>query len=96
MDSIRRELAGEAATPLRMLVEHIALCWLHVHIVELTVAQLKCSLAVAEYQQKRLDRAHKRHQQAIKALAQVRKMALPAPPVLMVGSVSGPANVGGH
>jgi hypothetical protein len=43
-----------------------------------------------------LDRAHKRHLQAIKALAQVRKMALPAPPVLMMGNVSSLVNVCGH
>jgi hypothetical protein len=81
-----------------MLIERIALCWLHVHIVETEVAQRSgtMTLTVGDYQQKRLDRAHKRHLQAIKALAQVRKMALPAPPVLMLGSASGPINVGGH
>lgn len=99
MQHIRRDLGGDNPTPLeRMLIERIAVCWLHVHIVEMTVAQRSATmtLPVAEYQQKRLDKAHKRHLSAIKALAQVRRMALPAPPVLMVGSVTGPVNVGGH
>ena len=98
-ETMRLELAGPNPTPLEeMLVERVALCWFHVHLCEVTLAQrqTEMTLAVAEYQQKRLDRAHKRHLSAIKALAQVRKMALPAPPVLVVGQVTGPVNVGGH
>jgi hypothetical protein len=79
-----------------MLIERIALCWLHVHVVETRLAQFEGFLATREYWQRRLDRAHKRHLSAIKALVQVRKMALPAPSVLMVGYVIGPVNVGGH
>lgn len=82
MDALRRELGGDSPTPLeQMLVERVVLCWLHVHIVELTVAARSgtMTLPVAEYQQKRLDRAHKRHLSAMKALAQVRRLQIPAP-----------------
>ena len=77
---MREELAGDNPTPLeKLLAERIALCWLHLNICEITLAQKghDMTLTVAAYQQKRLDRAHKRYLSAIKALAQVRKLQLP-------------------
>ncbi len=78
---MRAELAGDNPTPLeKLLAERIALCWLHLNICEITLAQRggDMTLTVADYHQKRLDRAHKRYLGAIKALAQVRRLQLPA------------------
>lgn len=80
LKTMRREMAGENPTALEsLLAERIALCWFHVHLCEVTLAQHgeKMSLNVAAYQQKRLDGAHKRYLSAIKTLAEVRKMQLP-------------------
>ncbi len=80
LKEMRAELAGPNPTPLEtLLVERIALCWFHVHLCEITLAQRHAdmSLTVAEYQQKRLDKAHKRYLASIKTLAQVRKLQLP-------------------
>jgi hypothetical protein len=80
LQEMRAELAGPHPTPLEtLLVERIALCWFHVHLCEITLAQRHAdmSLTVAEYQQKRLDKAHKRYLASIKTLAQVRKLQLP-------------------
>jgi len=77
---MRRELAGDNPTPLeKLLAQRIALCWLHVHLCEINLAQKgrEYSIAQATYHQKRLDSAHKRYLGAIKALAQVRKLQLP-------------------
>jgi hypothetical protein len=78
---MRRELAGDNPTPLeKLLAQRIALCWFHVNLCELSLAQKgrEYSIAQATYHQKRLDSAHKRYLGAIKALAQVRKLQLPA------------------
>jgi hypothetical protein len=80
LKEMRAELAGPNPTPLEtLLVERIALCWFHVHLCELTLAQRHAdmTLTVAEYQQKRMDKAHKRYLASIKTLAQVRKLQLP-------------------
>jgi len=77
---MRRELAGDNPTPLeKLLAQRIALCWFHVNLCELSLAQNggEYSIAQATYHQKRLDSAHKRYLGAIKALAQVRKLQLP-------------------
>ena len=98
---LRAEVAGDNPTPLEtLLAERIALCWLHVNLCETTLAQRggDMTLAVAEYHQKRLDRAHKRYLGAIKALAQVRRLQLPAIQMniggkqVNVGTLNGAAN----
>jgi hypothetical protein len=78
---MRRELAGDNPTPLeKLLAQRIALCWFHVNLCEMSLAQKgrEYSIAQATYHQKRLDSAHKRYLSAIKALAQVRKLQLPS------------------
>jgi len=75
---LREDLSGGDPSPLeRLLVERIISCYLHVNYAESeysgTVGR-GARLEVAEYMQKRLDRANKRYLQALKALAQVRKM----------------------
>ncbi len=77
---MRRELAGVNPPPLeKLLAQRIALCWLHVHLCEINLAQKgrEYSIEQATYHQKRLDSAHKRYLGAIKALAHVRKLQLP-------------------
>jgi hypothetical protein len=80
LESLRRELAGPNPTPLeRLLVERIVSCWLHLHNLELIYASKdSVSLELGNYFQKNIDRAQKRYLAAIKALAVVRRLALPA------------------
>jgi hypothetical protein len=80
LELMRAELAGPDPTPLeRLLVERVVACWLQVQDADVRYAQGQkdCTLALGEYQQRRVDRAHKRYLSAIKALALVRKLALP-------------------
>lgn len=80
VDDMRAELAGPDAGPLeRQLVERIITCWLAVHVAELK-ASVYTTLAPdkADYWDRRIDSAHKRHLSAVKALATIRKLALPA------------------
>lgn len=77
---LRRELDGENPTALeKLLVDRIALCWLHLHLCEVVAAQKgqDCTMAQGIYYQKILDGANKRYLASIKALAQVRKLQLP-------------------
>ena len=73
-------IAGPRATIIeRMLAEQIAICWLHVRHIEIKYAHLKSyTLSEAEYYQRCLDRSQKRYLRAIKTLAQIRKLGLPA------------------
>jgi hypothetical protein len=80
MELMRKELAGPSPSPLeRLLVERIVACWLQVQDADVRYAQGQrdCTLAQGEYQQRRMDHAHKRYLSAIKTLATVRKLALP-------------------
>jgi len=80
MAKIRAELAGPNAQPLeRLLADRVALCWLSLHDVELRFAQCSdLTISLADYWQRRINSAHKRYLTAIKTLATVRKLALPA------------------
>jgi hypothetical protein len=77
---MRADLAGDRPPPLeRLLADRIALCWLALHDAEVRFAQAKdLTLRQAEWWQKRIDAAHKRYLSAIKALATVRKLGVPA------------------
>jgi hypothetical protein len=79
LELLRAELAGPNPTPLeQLLVERIAACWLHLYHLEQTYADSELeSLKVGAYYQHCLDRAQRRYLSAIKALAMVRKLALP-------------------
>jgi hypothetical protein len=76
---LRGELGGPSPTPLeRLVVERVVCCWLHLHHLELTYAQRdSMALDLATYYQRSLDRAQKRYLAAIKALAVLRRLALP-------------------
>jgi hypothetical protein len=86
-EAIRRQLhalrswllAGPAPPPVeRLLVERVLTGWLHLHSLELSYARADgLSLEVAAYYDRSLDRAQRRYLSAIKALAVVRRLALP-------------------
>jgi hypothetical protein len=77
---IRADVAGSNPSPLeRLLAERIALCWLALHDAENRLAQSsELTITQADHWQRRIDSAHKRYLTAIKCLATVRKLALPA------------------
>ena len=78
---MRRELAGPDPTPLeRLLADRIALCWLQLQYADCMYAENMggCSLETGDYLQRRQDRAHRRFLSAVKTLAQVRKLGVPA------------------
>lgn len=77
---LRRAWAGEDATPLETaLAERIAACWLYLHYVEAKYLEALGTLTWErdEWHRKRVDQAERRYLRAIKALAQVRRLALP-------------------
>ena len=75
---MREEVAGDNPSPLeRLLAERVAATWLQVQLFEGFYASSmhkSTTLAQADYQQKRIEKAHRRHLSAVKALAQIRKM----------------------
>jgi hypothetical protein len=77
---VRAELAGPNPTAIeRLLAERAAICWFLVNRYESVYALAKdLTIRQAEYHQARIDRAHKRFLSALKTLAMVRKLALPA------------------
>jgi hypothetical protein len=94
MEELRAELAGEAPTPVeRLLAERAVACWLHLYHLENTYAgKASMTLDLGAYYQQCIDRAHKRYQSALKALAEVRRLALPA---LQVNIAKRQVNVAG-
>lgn len=79
-DELRAELLGPSPTALeRLLVERVVATWYHLHYVEaLYGGRESTSLALGLYYQKSITAAQKRYLDAIKGLAEVRKLALPA------------------
>jgi hypothetical protein len=77
---VRDELAGPDPTPIeRLLAERAAVCWFLVNRYESVYANAReQTLRQAAFQQEKIDRAHKRYLSALKTLAAVRKLALPA------------------
>jgi len=79
--ALRRELAGESPTPLEtLLVDRIVLSGLHLHYAEALYAQHleTFSLKQNEFYQRRLSLAQNRYLSAIRMLAQVRRLQVPA------------------
>lgn len=76
-----KELAGPDPTPMEtLLAERAALCWLEVNFLQAAMEWGKSpdSVPVATYRQRRVDMAHRRFLSAVKTLAVVRKLAVPA------------------
>jgi hypothetical protein len=80
MELMRIELAGSNPTPLEsLLVDRILTCWLHLHHLEILYSHKEnMTLEVGIHFQRCIDRAHKRYLSAIKTLAVIRRLALPA------------------
>jgi hypothetical protein len=77
LEALREQIAGKNSSALeRLLSERVVLTWLEVQLFEALYAQNMRTLTIpqAEHYQKRLDRAHRRHLSAIRALAQIRKL----------------------
>jgi hypothetical protein len=95
LELLRAELAGPDPTPLeRLLAERAAACWLQVQHADIRYAQNQAKLSIkqADYHQRRMDAAHRRYLSALKALALVRKLAVP---VLQVNIAKKQVNVAG-
>ena len=78
--ALTKELAGPTPSPLeRLLVERIVLCWLHLHCAEASYFTIKdLSIRQAEFHQSRISKAQARYLAAIRTLAQVRRLGVPA------------------
>jgi hypothetical protein len=77
---LRSELAGPDPTPLiRVLAERAALCWCAVNEFERRYLSLdEITSRQAEWLDRRINSAHRRFLSAMKVLATVRKLAIPA------------------
>lgn len=85
LERLRAELAGPNPTPVEsLLVERVVCGWLHLAHLEMAVAAATDSWASSSCASnfmalnRAVDRAQRRYLEAIKALAQVRRLALPA------------------
>jgi hypothetical protein len=80
LEEMRAELLGSHPTALeRLLVERVVATWFHLHHLEAQyAARESMSLALGLYYQKCLTAAQNRYIAAIKGLADVRRLALPA------------------
>jgi len=80
LTDLRSELAGPTPTVLeRLLVERVLIGWLHCHYADIVAARrTDVSPAQAEYYQRRQDHAQRRYLAAIRTLACVRRLPLPA------------------
>lgn len=95
-DRLQHELAGLNPTPLeRLLTERIALCWLHVQALEMRSGATMPKQAWGDIYEKRLDRANRRFLDAVKALALVRRLALPAVQVNIAAAGGQQVNLSG-
>ena len=94
LHELRTELSGPNPTSLeKLLVERVLATWLHLHHLEkLYAGKESFTLEVGVYYQKVISAAQKRYLAAIKGLAEVRKLALPA---LQVNIAKRQVNVAG-
>jgi hypothetical protein len=78
--ALTQELAGPTPSPVeRLLVERVVLCWLHLHYAEGLRLQLKeVTSQQEEFHQRRISKMHARYLSAIRTLAQVRRLGVPA------------------
>jgi len=81
LEQLRNELTNASDTALeRLLVDRVVLCWLWLHETEVRYRQFKpgdLSMLQGEHWQRRIDRLQHRYLAAIRALALVRKLAIP-------------------
>ena len=80
LTQMEKDIAGQNPTPLeRLLAQEIVLCRQHLSLAEERFAEItSCSFAEGEYHQRWLNHAQRRYLAAVKTLAQVRRLQLPA------------------
>ena len=94
-----RELTEKIAGPCpsvleQLLADQIVLCWQQVRDQELRWAQAReFTHTQGDYDQRRIDRAQKRYLSAIKTLAQVRRLQLPAVQLNVAGQGGKQVNI---
>jgi hypothetical protein len=78
-DTLRHELTGASASSLeRLVIERIVMTWLGVVEAERLALHVgERSIKQADFYDRRLERAQRRHLASIKALAVIRRLALP-------------------
>jgi hypothetical protein len=79
--ALTTELAGPQPSPLeRLLIERIAICWLQLSYAEVLYAKNIQDLGFqqAEHYEQRVSKAQARYLAAIRTLAQVRRLGVPA------------------
>jgi hypothetical protein len=76
---LQADLEGPTPTPIeRLLAERASLCWFIVNRYENAYANAEgWSIAQADLQQRKIDKAHARFLSSLLTLARVRKLALP-------------------
>ena len=77
---MRAELGGSDPSALeKLLIDRIALLWLQLSYFEVTYTQNLSDMTIpqAEHHQRRIDGTHRRYLAAIKALAVIRRLAVP-------------------
>src|SRR5262249_13418155 len=80
IDEVRAELEGPNPTPIeRLVAERASLCWQIANWYERNFIKTGgMSIGQADYQQRRIDKAHRRFLSAVETLARVRKLAVPS------------------
>ena len=80
-DTLRAELAGSGASPLeKLLIQRVVTCWLWCAYFDALYAQglRDMTREWSEFHQRRQNYAHKRYLAAVKSLATVRRLQVPA------------------
>ena len=79
LDGLRAELEGPNPTPIeRLLAERASLCWFIVNRYENAYVNSKeWTIPQADFQHRKIDKAHARFISSLLTLARVRKLALP-------------------
>ena len=96
---VRRELGSNDASPMeRLLIDHVALCWLRLQTLEHRYSRVmseSITLTLGQYWEKRLSAVQRRYLRACTTLARIRKMRLPAMQVNVATEGGQQVNVAG-
>ena len=96
---VRRELGSNDASPMeRLLIDHVALCWLRLQTLEQRYSRVMSEsiiLTLGQYWEKRLSAVQRRYLRACTTLARIRKMRLPAMQVNVATEGGQQVNVAG-
>ena len=78
--ALQEELEGPTPSVLeRLLAERVVVCWLELQCLDPALSgQKEIPLRVAEFHDRRRDRAHRRYLAAIRSLATVRRLVIPS------------------